>query len=725
MNVVGGSVNSNFADEFLKIFKISLGEGVSYTQGERKGYDEMSDNYIYPKSLAPVTTSSSVQVNSLTKLSDLGFVVGTEYDLFAYAGIFNGSYGVKSFSIQINSNTTIGNLVNSINSTSNLQASFTDGKLTVSGKQVSNENNAFITRFSTVFKNIFKLGDAGSGKTFQTKNVYENTQSSFQTRQGPVAIGTDTNKTLRQLGLTSNGTISMNNTDGKVTWKIITPDMKISDFNRILTDFGVTATLSGSKLTIGSLNDSEWVETISDNLRNALKLKNTGTGFTYEIIGNAAYENTSSRTIKTITTHTASGTTRLEQIDGFNGGNGNIIIQNEAGVMETVYINSTSTLNEFFSQIAAYGLTGSVNASGVVSINGKGRASILTASGGSNLVSLLKLSQTKASKTVTVNTTTAAISSTARILATSDTQLGNLEYSNGTKLTFDSNGFAALVLQTKTHDGLLKNMTVNFTKTSTLGSVIQTLAGQGLNASVEASGMFSVNTDKLSDFSISGTLGAYLMGANYNKCYETRSDVPLMSVKTMTSTVAATRETKLADLGVTAGEYNIYKNGVKYTALISSDETFGTFMDTLASFGIQAGLVNNGTSSRLVIHGSGNSYIAKSNNVSNSSNIVEKLFGAAAPDISNSYTGTQQVSNTSTSTVSATGATALSSLGVTSGEYYIYKDGVKYTALISSNETLGSLMDTLKSFGFQTALVDDGGSSKLVVIGSGDSYIEK
>ena len=725
MNVVGDSVNSNFADEFLKIFKISLGEGVSYTQGERKGYDEMSDNYNYSKSLAPVTTSSSVQVNSLTKLSDLGFVVGTEYDLFAYAGIFNGSYGVKSFSIQINSNTTIGNLVNSINSTSNLQASFTDGKLTVSGKQVSNENNAFITRFSTVFKNIFKLGDAGSGKTFQTKNVYENTQSSFQTRQGPVAIGTDTNKTLRQLGLTSNGTISMNNTDGKVTWKIITPDMKISDFNRILTDFGVTATLSGSKLTIGSLNDSEWVETISDNLRNALKLKNTGTGFTYEIIGNAAYENTSSRTIKTITTHTASGTTRLEQIDGFNGGNGNIIIQNEAGVMETVYINSTSTLNEFFSQIAAYGLTGSVNASGVVSINGKGRASILTASGGSNLVSLLKLSQTKASKTVTVNTTTAAISSTARILATSDTQLGNLEYSNGTKLTFDSNGFAALVLQTKTHDGLLKNMTVNFTKTSTLGSVIQTLAGQGLNASVEASGMFSVNTDKLSDFSISGTLGAYLMGANYNKCYETRSDVPLMSVKTMTSTVAATRETKLADLGVTAGEYNIYKNGVKYTALISSDETFGTFMDTLASFGIQAGLVNNGTSSRLVIHGSGNSYIAKSNNVSNSSNIVEKLFGAAAPDISNSYTGTQQVSNTSTSTVSATGATALSSLGVTSGEYYIYKDGVKYTALISSNETLGSLMDTLKSFGFQTALVDDGGSSKLVVIGSGDSYIAK
>ncbi len=723
----------NHAEELLNIFKISLGSGVSYTQGATKGY---SMNYYNRVVSTPVYKVSTVlaQATTSTKLVDMGIQEG-EYTMFSYIDRSGTEAAKRNFMLTVNASTTVQDMLNRINSSSNLlNASFANGKLTITGKQTDNDHNAYITRFSSLFKNVFKLGDAGLDKTYQTTTLKKNTNSAVQTRQGAVPIGNidgntsgsnEASKTLRQVGLTSNATISMNNTDGKLTWKIITPNMRLEDFKKILTDYGVSVSFGNSKVTIGSLNDSEWIETMSDNLRNVLKLKNIGTGFTYEIIGNAAYENTSSRTIKTITTHTASGTTRLEQIDGFNGGNGNIIIHNEAGVMETVYINSTSTLNEFFSQIAAYGLTGSVNASGVVTINGKGRASISTASGGSNLVSLLKLSQSKASKTVTVNTTTAAISSTARIFASDDTQLGNLEYSNGTKLTFDSNGFAALVLQTKSHDGLLKNMTVNFTKTSTLGSVIQTLAGQGLNASIEASGLFSINTDKLSDFSVSGTLGAYLMGANYNKCYETRASEPLMSVKTSTLTAAATRETKLSDLGVTAGEYNIYKNGVKYTALISSDETVGTFMDTLAAFGIQAGLVNNGTSSKLVLQGSGDSYVAKSNSVSNTSNVVEKLFGTGAPSASYSYVGSELVSKTSTSTIAATGATALSNFGITTGEFNIFENGVKYTEYISADDTLESFMNKLQAHGIQAALINQGGSAKLMLTGNGNSYVAK
>ena len=126
-----------------------------------------------------------------------------------------------------------------------------------------------------------------------------------------------------------------------------------------------------------------------------------------------------------------------------------------------------------------------------------------------------------------------------------------------------------------------------------------------------------------------------------------------------------------------------------------------------------------------MLQGSGNSYVAKSSNVSNTSNVVEKLFGTTSTVNKMSYTGKEEISRVTTSTVAATADTALSAFGVTSGEYYIYKDGVKYTALISSDETLGSFMETLKSFGFQTALVKDGNASKLVVIGSGDSYITK
>ena len=75
--------------------------------------------------------------------------------------------------------------------------------------------------------------------------------------------------------------------------------MTLGQFIKILTDYGVSARYdtSSGKLNIGSLNDTEWVETISDNLKSTLKIKGVGTGYTYQVIGNAAYENTSSRTI--------------------------------------------------------------------------------------------------------------------------------------------------------------------------------------------------------------------------------------------------------------------------------------------------------------------------------------------------------------------------------------------------------------------------------------------
>lgn len=82
-------------------------------------------------------------------------------------------------------------------------------------------------------------------------------------------------------------------------------------------------------------------------------------------------------------------------------------------------------------------------------------------------------------------------------------------------------------MQTKTREGLLKNFTVNFSKTSTLGSVLDAFKAQGLNASIDATGRFSVSTDSLSDFNISGALGTYLMGASYNKSYETKAGTPL------------------------------------------------------------------------------------------------------------------------------------------------------------------------------------------------------
>lgn len=705
------------AEDFKKALKIDVGKGYTYTaSGGNDLYTTTTS-----KTLGAISADNLV-LTAETKLVDLGFDT-RGYELFAYRRYGGGSsHSNSAITFTVNSASTVGDLMAAINRT-NFKATLSNGKLSITGTY-NGTNVFYITRYNSIFQDIFKLEDAGNNVSYKMGDVYQNTNSKTNTRVGDKKAENDS-QTLRQLGLKANATISMNNTEGNVTWKIITPDMTLIQFNKILGDYGVSARYDNSsgKLIIGSLNDTEWVESISDNLKSVLKLKGVGTGYTYQVIGNAAYENTSSRTIKTVTTHTATATTTLEQIDGFQNGNGNILVHKADGSTETLYVDSTSTLQDFFNQIAAYGLKGSINSAGVVTITGNGNTFLSSASGGSNLVSLLKLSLNKTSTTGTVNTTTGTISSTAQVVATSDTLLGNLAYANGTKLTFDSSGFASLVMQTKTREGLLKNFTVNFSKTSTLGSVLDAFKAQGLNASIDATGRFSVSTDSLSDFNISGALGTYLMGASYNKSYETKGGTPLSASSVNTVTAAATRETKLADLGVTTGEYNIYNNGVKFTAQISSDETLGSFIDTLSSFGIQAGLINNGSTSKLIITGSGNSYIAKSNSVSNSSNVVEKLFGSNTTADSYKYTGKEILTSTSTSTQAADSTALLSAYGVTAGEYYIYTNGNRHTLQISSDETIGSLMETLSSYGIKAELVKNGNSSKIVLTGSGDAYI--
>lgn len=696
-------------------------------------------------------SSSTQTLSTSSKLVDLGFVAGQNYNLLSYVnttvsgGVATQYHHMLTFSVTATS--TVANIISAINNVG-LSASVSGGKLTINGKTGTVNNVptvSYVMQYNDTFKNAFKLAGGGLNSTYSVKDLYKNSNSNKQERLGPVyntsvrgtitvtINGTATasytqlnnDRMLSTYGLSSNATISLNNTEGKVTWKIITPNMTLSELGKMFAEFGVSSSYSSStgKVTIGALNDSEWIEYMSDNLKSILKLSGIGAGKTYEIIGNAAYENTSSRTIKNITTHTATATTTLESISGYNAGNGNIIVHKADGTSEELYVDSSSTIQDFFNQIAAYGLTGSISAAGVVTITGNGNTFLSSASGGSNLVSLLKLSLNKTSTTGTVNTTTGTISSTAQVVATSDTLLGNLAYANGTKLTFDSSGFASLVMQTKTREGLLKNFTVNFSKTSTLGSVLDAFKAQGLNASIDATGRFSVSTDSLSDFNISGALGTYLMGASYNKSYETKGGTPLSASSVNTVTAAATRETKLADLGVTTGEYNIYNNGVKFTAQISSDETLGSFIDTLSSFGIQAGLINNGSTSKLIITGSGNSYIAKSNSVSNSSNVVEKLFGSNTTADSYKYTGKEILTSTSTSTQAADSTALLSAYGVTAGEYYIYTNGNRHTLQISSDETIGSLMETLSSYGIKAELVKNGNSSKIVLTGSGDAYI--
>ena len=184
-------------------------------------------------------------------------------------------------------------------------------------------------------------------------------------------------------------------------------------------------------------------------------------------------------------------------------------------------------------------------------------------------------------------------------------------------------------------------------------------------------------------------------------------------VQTTTLDASATRDTLLSELGVSTGEYYIYNNGVKYTALISSDETLGSFMDTLKSFGLETSLVQGAAGSVLTIVGKGDSYIAKSNSTTNASNVVEKLFTNGVQD-SKEYSGLQQTSEIVTTYSDATEETLLSYYdtpwgGTTlkaEGDLSVTVNGVDSIIKITADETFGSLIEKFKALGLEASMAN-------------------
>ena len=179
-------------------------------------------------------------------------------------------------------------------------------------------------------------------------------------------------------------------------------------------------------------------------------------------------------------------------------------------------------------------------------------------------------------------------------------------------------------------------------------------------------------------------------------------------IQTSTIDAPATRDTKLSELGVTTGEYYVYNNGVKYTAMISSDETLGSFMDTLKSFGLETSIVTDNDGTILSVVGKGNSYITKSTGT-NASNIVEKLFTNTIGE-TKKYTGKEETSSIKTTLTSATEDTLLSYFDKdgkkAEGDLSVAVNGITSIIKIGADETFGSLLEKFRALGLEATMSD-------------------
>ena len=647
-----------------------------------------TNTYTANKSSADHNSFSTVQnIDGNTKLYQIGLNNGT------INGISNG----EAFSVSINAGDTIDGIAAKL-AAHGIEVSVNNGSLTFKGNK-----NAYIT---SATDSALNLG-AGSAYTTQTESHNFNTNSNEQGYNTTKTITTES--TLASMGLGTNGTITVERAGTLYTVTVKNTDT-IDDLFTSLAALDIKGSLNNGTLTLSG-TDSSFVKAVSTNLNNVLKLK-IGEGNSYV---------TSTYTVKTTLD------TKLNQLTDKNGNSlgitsGNIYVYQD-GTRYLVNINNEDTLQTLAAKLAQYGITMGLDSNGKLYFDGTNNSYMTTqgiSSGASNILAKLNIADNW-------NTRYDSISENLEYTVEVDnridgnTKLSELQDKDGNNLNISEGAFYVYNNGVRTTEYITADMTVN--------DFMALLARNGLIADISEDGSISVGAYNNTYLATSAT-----SGANSNIVSTLFAEWDFVNIYTSNGLTipkdvikAVTRDTKLSDINEGTyqdGFITVVKDGIQTNIELTADDTIGTLMDQLALYGFESVLNENG---QLILKNTGNSLLQKYTGTGQASNALE-LLGIDLNNWiqTNTYESeTLNVVTTTTIDSDVTRDTLLAKLGVTTGEYYIYNNGVKYTAYISTGETMGSFLDTLKSFGIETSLVSDGDSSILTIIGSGDSYITK
>ena len=595
-----------------------------------------------------------------------------------------------------------------------ISGSVQDAQLTLVGR-----DDNYILSISDNIANALKLTQ-GNGYTYiSTEEIYyQNTDSNYLSSTKTITL--TTSSTFADIGLSNESyiTVMTNGTEHIVT---VTSDKTIDDLISTIAGFGISGSVNDGKLTFAA-NNGCYIKDMTSGLKDLLKLT-LGQGNSWTTIEGATWVNTDSNDLSVAKNDLKlTGDTVLSSINGFNNGNGSLIVHQTNGSYVTISVDASKTLDEFFEQISHYGLVGSIDSSGKVTITGVGNVYLQAASGGSNILTALKLGNLAQNvQTVTVNRTSDTLTHTVTVAASGTTTLENLGDSAGNSIAFDAANKAYIILETYSDAGNT-HVTLNFSKTQSIYDVIDTLAEYGINASIDAKGRFSVSSPTLTDFDMSGSLGTFLMGT-YDKEYGTDTTYNVTTNLVQKTIVNMDDFSNLSSFGVTNGNILITQQGVTYTVNIdtTSITTIGEFRNLLSRYGFTSSIDNMG---RLSVSGIGDSYLSS---IEGGSNILELLglnnWTLGEITQSSSYlTDTEAKINriSMSDKLSALTNASGTNLGITDGQIYVYQDGTRSTLNINTNDTLETLAAKLSQYGITVGISQEG---KLYFDGNNNSYL--
>ena len=603
----------------------------------------------------------------------------------------------------------------------NISASIMYGKVVLNDGQTGNaEHGILMVENGDMFLQRLNLSTKQADyMTTKTSTTLANTTSDEIVKSFTKTMKTST--TLGDLGASGTLTVSFTQ-DGNDTTLTFKADDTVDDMLTALAGYGISGQVVDGKISLTG-NKHTHITEISADLKSALKL---GDNLSYSTV---ITEGTTVNTDSNKQTYEDSnakltGDTIISSIDGFRNGNGSLIVHKTDGSLISISIDASKTLDEFFEQISQYGIIGSVDSQGVVTITGVGNAYMYQETGGSNLLEALKLSNVATNvKTVTVNRTSNTLSHVATVAAKGTTTLENLQDKTGQSITFNALGKAGLILHAYSDAG--NNFaTIEFSKTDTIYDVIDKLAEYGIEAKLDADGRFSISSSTLTDFDLSGDLGTFLMGT-YTKNYgeDTTNNVSTLLVE---NTIAKLNDNmKLKDLGITNGLIGVYTpDGNSYNITLDTDktQTIGDFRNLLTQLGFTSFIDDAG---RLNVMGVGRSSLTSGRYVY--SNILSVLGLTSWK-----FEGAKQQSGHLTDTTEVVHKISMSdklkdltnsagvNLGITAGQIYVYQDGTRSALNIDINDTLETLAAKLSQYGISVGISQEG---KLYFDGNNDSYL--
>ena len=487
-----------------------------------------------------------------------------------------------------------------------------------------------------------------------------------------------TTHTLGEIGFSGNGGLAIVS-NGITTNIEYNENTTLGDFiNMINTASSNLVSFNNGILTINASANSYIANDSNNIMQDIFKI-------------NPTTSEASSSLVSTVPT-VVSGTTKLSDLPNYEYGTWEIT-NSETGTTSTIRFGSDKTVNEIIGDLRDAGINAKLS-NGIFTLSYA--PSITINKNGIDPLSLTKNS------TKFVGTSEQLVIYTYQNADVS-TKLADLKDENGA--SFD---FSGKTITLTKNDGT--SVTKNLSGEQNLNEILNWFSQNGINAYTDSGRiLFESNAPfTLSDNS-SNQVCDFLFGNISNSTTYNQVN-PLEYVKEVTNTVEMTNDTKMSDLGITAGEFYIFNNGVRNVIDVSEDMTIGEFRNILSSFsgGNLYTSLNNGN---LVVNGTGNSYIAKSENA-NATNLVDKLF----PDgFSQSYNYTSNALNEDVITyLPPTGSTLISNydepnkpsagilnLAIGTGENVQYK-----SIEITADETFDSLTQKFKQIGLDARLVD-------------------